>query len=173
MKFLCQVVQKLLAWTDRNTDTQTDMTENITYLHTRVVINMQAYFINSSTPVAMFYGILNKRGFNQESGCAKVANLAIRWIQWYCKIRQERNSNLYSFFQDFLLKITKSQELSRCTFVFQGSRGRVEPLVMIVVIIDKYDATRSKQTVFRQLGVLVSSFSVAILSSWLMRSCYT
>ena len=28
---------KVIAWTDRNTDTQTDMTENITYPHTRVV----------------------------------------------------------------------------------------------------------------------------------------
>ena len=41
MKFLCQGVQKLKpeqTETDRQTDRQTEMTENITYLHTLVVI---------------------------------------------------------------------------------------------------------------------------------------
>ena len=59
-----------------------------------VRILQECILVNSSRPMAIFYAILNKRRFFQESGCAKVANLAIRWIQWYCKIRQERNSNL-------------------------------------------------------------------------------
>ena len=42
---------KVIEWTDRNIDRHTDMTENITYLHTRVVMIYRQFSTNKYVAV--------------------------------------------------------------------------------------------------------------------------